>query len=57
MITLKEVNYINSLLQNTPTVFNYQNKDFVKKALKIYFMHPTKEQDHHHYFYYVKYRR
>ena len=34
----------------------YQNIDFVKQVLKIYFMHPTNEQDNNHYFIYVRYK-
>ena len=33
----------------------YANIDFVKQVLKIFFMHPTKEQDHNQVFKYVKY--
>ena len=35
----------------------YKNIDFVKQVLKLFFMHPTKEQDSNHDFMYVKYRR
>ena len=35
----------------------YENIDFVKQVLKIFFMHPTKEQNNNHEFVYVKYRR
>jgi hypothetical protein len=35
----------------------YKNIDFVKQVLKIFFMHPTKEQNNNHEFVYVKYRR
>ena len=35
----------------------YANIDFVKQVLKIFFMHPTKEQDHNQVFKYVKYIR
>ena len=35
----------------------YQNIDFVKQVLKIFFMHSTKEQNSNSYFYYVTYRR
>ena len=35
----------------------YQNIDFVKQVLKIFFMHPTNEQDNNQYFLYVQYRR
>jgi hypothetical protein len=35
----------------------FQNKDFVKQVLKIFFMHPTKEQDSNWFFFYVRYRR
>ena len=34
----------------------YKNIDFVKQVLKIFFMHPTKEQDNNVEFVYVKYR-
>ena len=33
----------------------YANIKFVKQVLKIFFMHPTKEQDHNQVFKYVKY--
>ena len=35
----------------------YQNIDFVKQVVKIFFMHSTKEQNSNSYFYYVTYRR
>ena len=35
----------------------YQNIDFVKQVLKVFFMNSTKEQDSNSYFYYVTYRR
>ena len=35
----------------------YKNIDFVKQVLKIFFMHPTNEQDNNQYFCYVTYRR
>jgi hypothetical protein len=35
----------------------YQNIDFVKQVLKIFFMNSTKEQDSNLYFFYVTYRR
>ena len=35
----------------------YQNIDFVKQVVKIFFMHSTKEQNINSYFYYVTYRR
>ena len=35
----------------------YQNIDFVKQVLKIFFMSSTKEQNSNSYFYYVTYRR
>ncbi len=35
----------------------YQNIDFVKQVLKVFFMNSTKEQDSNSYFFYVKYRR
>ena len=35
----------------------YQNIDFVKQVLKIFFMNSTKEQNSNSYFYYVTYRR
>ena len=35
----------------------YQNIDFVKQVLKIFFMRSTKEQDSKHNIIYVKYRR
>ena len=35
----------------------YQNIDFVKQVLKIFFIHPTHEQNSNHYFVYVQYRR
>ena len=35
----------------------YQNIDFVKQVVKIFFMNSTKEQDSNSYFYYVTYRR
>ena len=34
----------------------YANIDFVKQVLKIFFMNPTKEQDHNQVFKYVKFR-
>ena len=34
----------------------YKNIDFVKQVLKIFFMHPTNEQDNNQYFLYVQYR-
>ena len=34
----------------------YQNIDFVKQVLKIYFANPTKEQNSNSYFVYVKYK-
>ena len=33
----------------------YQNIDFVKQVVKIFFMHSTKEQNSNSYFYYVTY--
>ena len=33
----------------------YANIDFVKQVLKIFFMHPRKEQDHNQVFKHVKY--
>ena len=33
----------------------YENINFVKWVLKIFFMHPTKKQDNNHVFKYVKY--
>ena len=35
----------------------YQNIDFVKQVLKVFFMSSTKEQNSNSYFYYVTYRR
>ena len=35
----------------------YQNIDFVKQVLKIFFMHPTHEQNSNYNFIYVLYRR
>jgi len=35
----------------------YQNIDFVKQVVKIFFMNSTKEQNSNSYFYYVTYRR
>ena len=35
----------------------YQNIDFVKQVLKVFFMNSTKEQNSNSYFYYVTYRR
>ena len=43
------INYYNNLY--------YENIDFVKQVLKIFFMHSTKEQNSNSYFYYVTYRR
>ena len=44
------------------TIINFYNNRyngniiFVKQVLKIFFMHPTKEQDHNQVFKYVKFR-
>ena len=35
----------------------YKNIDFVKQVLKLFFMHPTKEQNSNYNFLYVIYRR
>jgi hypothetical protein len=35
----------------------YKNIDFVKQVLKIYFMHPTNEQNNNYFFVCVEYRR
>ena len=53
--TIKRSDIYKFIISEYYNHYYYENINFVKIALKIFFMYPTKEQDHNQVFKYVKY--